>query len=71
MTLEEIQGAYPDQWVIIEFTELDDELKVVEGKVIARSRERRDIEKTLAGLRNKKLAVEFTGDLDTGEAYLL
>ena len=71
MNLEQIQRAYPDRWVIIEFTKLDDELKVVEGKVIAHARDRLDIEKKLARLRNKKLAVEFTGDLDTGEAYLL
>jgi hypothetical protein len=70
MTLGEIQQAYPDQWVIIEFTELDDELKVVEGRVIAHSPERDKIEETLAGLRNEKLAVEYTGG-DTGEAYLL
>ncbi len=71
MNLEQIQRAYPDQWVIIEFTKLDDELKVVEGKVIAHAKDRREIEKTVATLHDKKLAVEFTGDFNTGEAYLL
>jgi len=71
MNLEQIQHAYPDQWVIIEFTKLDDELKVVEGKVIATAKDRLEIEKKLGGLRNKKLAVEYTGSLDTEEGYLL
>jgi len=46
-------------------------LKVVEGKVIATAKDRLEIEKKLGGLRNKKLAVEYTGSLDTGEGYLL
>jgi len=71
MNLEQIQRAYPDQWVIIEFTKLDDELKVVEGNVIATAKDRREIEKKAATLHDKKLALEFTGDTDTGEAYLL
>ena len=70
MTLEQIQDAYPNEWVIIEFTELDDELKVVEGKVIAHSPERLKIEEVLGRLRNEKLAIEYTGG-GTGEAYLL
>ena len=50
MNLEQIQRAYPDQWVIIEFTKLDDELKVVEGNVIATAKDRREIEKKTATL---------------------
>jgi hypothetical protein len=71
MNLEQIQHVYPNQWVIIEFTELDDELKVIEGKVIATAKDRLEIEKKLADFRNKKLAVEYTGSLDTEEGYLL
>lgn len=70
MKLEEIQTSYPNQWVIIEFNELDDELRVIDGQVIAHSPDRLEIEKKLAGMRNEKLAIEFTGG-DTGEAYLL
>jgi hypothetical protein len=71
MTLEEIKQQYPDQWVLIEFTKLDDELCVVDGNVIAHSPSRHEIDQQLATLRNEKIAVEFTGDGDTGEAYLI
>lgn len=71
MTLEEIKQQYPNQWVLIEFTQLDDELRVVDGEVIAHSPSRDEIEKRLATLRNEKIAVEFTGDGDTGETYLI
>jgi len=71
MTLAEIKRQYPNQWVLIEFTKLDDELAVVDGKVLAHSSSRDEIEKELAMLRNERIAVEFTGDGDTGEAYLI
>jgi hypothetical protein len=71
MTLEEIKQQYPNQWVLIEFTQLDDELRVIDGKVIAHSRSRLEIGKQLAALRNEKIFVEFTGEGDTGEAYLI
>ena len=71
MTLEEIKQQYPDQWVLIEFTLLDDELRVIDGNVIAHSPSRLEIQQQLATLRNEKIAVEFTGKGDTGEAYLI
>jgi hypothetical protein len=71
MTLEKIKQQYPNQWVLIEFTKLDDELRVIDGNVIAHSPSRHEIEKKLATLRNEKIAVEFTGEGDTGEVYLI
>ncbi|HHT9121807.1 MAG TPA: hypothetical protein ACFYEF_02955 [Candidatus Wunengus sp. YC63] len=71
MTLEEIKQQYPDQWVLVEFLELDEELKVIEGKVIAHSRNKEDIYKKLLELENEKIAIEFTGDMPAEPAYLL
>ena len=69
MTLEGIKQVYPNQWVLIEFMQLDDELGVVDGYVLAHSPSRDEIEKELTTLRNERIAVEFTGDGDTGEVY--
>ena len=71
MTLKEIKQQYPNQWVLIEFIHLDDELTVVDGTVLAHSPSRDEIERKLATLRNERIAVEFTGDGDTGETYLI
>lgn len=71
MTLEKIKRQYPIQWVLIEFTSLDEELRVVDGRVLAHSRNRLEIEKELASLRNERIAIEFSGDRDTGETYLI
>lgn len=37
MKMEEILECYKDEWVVIEYTQLDDDLNVLEGKVIAHS----------------------------------
>jgi hypothetical protein len=71
MTFEEIKQLYPNEWVLIEFNALDDDLKVTDGQVIAHSTDRREIDQRLMTLRNEKIAIEFTGDQDTEEAYLL
>lgn len=71
MTLAEIKQQYPDQWVLVEFLALDEELKVVEGKVIAHSRNKEEIYKKLLELENEKIAIEFTGDMPEEPAYLL
>jgi hypothetical protein len=71
MTWEEIRQQYPDEWVLIEFTELDAELKVVKGEVIAHSPHKEEIYKQLPDLENERIAIEFTGELPKEPAYLL
>ena len=71
MTLQEIQQQYPDEWVLIEFTELDEGLKVVAGEVVAHSPNKEVIYKELVELENEKIAIEFTGDGPEELAYLL
>lgn len=71
MTLEEIKQQHPDEWVLIDFTELDEELKVVKGEVIAHSPNKEAIYKKLLELPNEKISIEFTGDSLKEPAYLL
>jgi len=71
MTLEEIKQKYPSEWVLIEFTELDEELKVVEGGVVAHSPNKEEIYKKLLELTNEKIAIEFTGEMPEEPAYML
>ena len=71
MTLEEIKHQYPDEWVLIEFTELDEGLEVIEGEVIVHSPNKEEINKKLVELENEKIAIEFTGTMPHEPAYLL
>lgn len=71
MTFEEIIRQYPSEWVLIEFTTLDEELKVVDGEVVAHSPSKEDIYKQLATLDRDKIAIEFTGEILEEPAYWL
>lgn len=71
MTLEEIIRQYPSEWVLIEFTTLDEELKVVDGEVVAHSPSKEDIYKQLAMLDRDNIAIEFTGEMPEEPAYWL
>lgn len=71
MTLAEIKQRYPNEWVLIEFAQLDEDLSVVEGEVVAHSPNKADIYRQLIALENERLAVEFTGEQPEEPAYLL
>ncbi|MBI3248758.1 MAG: hypothetical protein HYZ50_19830 [Deltaproteobacteria bacterium] len=71
MTLAEIKQHYPNEWVLIEFTELDDDLQVVEGQVVAHSPSKAEIYQKLVDLDKDKIALEFTGEQPEEPAYLL
>jgi alpha-mannosidase len=40
LSLEEIIHLYPSEWVLIAYTELDEDLNVIRGEVLAHSPER-------------------------------
>ena len=71
MTLEEIKKHYPDEWLLIEFTKLDEELKVVQGWAIAHAPDKGEMYKKLLELENEKIALEFAGEMPEEPAYLL
>jgi hypothetical protein len=43
MKLAEILKQYKEEWMLIEYTKLDEELKVVEGQVLAHSPRKEDL----------------------------
>ncbi len=71
MTLAEIKQRYPNEWVLIEFTQLDEELSVVDGYVVAHSPNKAEIYQKLIDLENERIAIEFTGEQPEEPAYLL
>ncbi len=71
MNLQEIYQRHPNEWVLIEFTELDDEFNVVAGEVVAHAPSKEAIDKILTTAKHAKLALEFTGKWDEDTGYLL
>jgi len=61
LTIEEIKEKYPNEWVLIEYEEIDAEFNVIKGHVIAHSTIKEEIYKTLMETKGKNIAVEYTG----------
>ena len=63
LTLEEIQEKYPQQWVMIAYTERDEYLNVIRGEVLAYSPDCDEIEDYLPNRKGKAVAIEYTGPI--------
>jgi hypothetical protein len=66
MRLSEIKKKYRDQWVLVEFSKLDKDLRVKDGKVIAHAASKEDIYKALLHTQGKNVAVEYCGKFSEG-----
>lgn len=66
MKLEEIREGWKGKWVLIEYQELDRNLEVVEGEVIAEAPTKEEIYKVLLTTgRGKPTAIRYCGEWPT------
>lgn len=61
LSMQEIEEGYRDEWVLIEYEELDDELNVRKGKVIAHSSCREGIYTRLSETKGRNIAIDYMG----------
>ena len=61
MDIEEIKRKYSGQWVLIEYDELDVNLEVKRGQVLAHSSNKEEIYKALSKTVGKNVSVDFVG----------
>jgi len=71
MSLEEIFSLYPDEWVLIVNPELDEELNVIRGEVLAHATEQDEIYSKLSLRNGKSVAIEYTGSIHDNIAVML
>lgn len=63
MTIEAIKKEYPNEWVLIEYEQIDNEFHVKTGCVIAHSPIKEEIYKLLMKMKDKNIAIEYTGKI--------
>ena len=63
LSMEEIEKKYRNEWVLVEYEELDDNLNVKKGKVIAHSSCKEEIYARLSETKGKDVAIEYAGKL--------
>jgi hypothetical protein len=57
----QMKWAFKDQWVLIEVDKVDEGFNVVEGKVLAHSKDKDEVYKKLLQVRPKEFSIEYTG----------
>lgn len=62
LTWDEIRKQYEGQWVLIAYDELDEQLNVVSGKVVASSPNKEEIYQQLLKTKGMDIAIEYAGD---------
>ncbi|MCX7855010.1 MAG: hypothetical protein N2556_03380 [Anaerolineae bacterium] len=65
LTMEEIRERYAGEWVLIECVELDEDLQVVRGRVLAHSSSDEEIFQKLREWRDQEMpiALEYLGQI--------
>lgn len=68
LTMDEIRAQYAGEYVLIEFVELDEDMQIVRGKVVAHSPNGDEIFQKFLELRDrqKPVALEYLGQAPEG-----
>lgn len=71
MNFADMERSYDGQWVLIAYTKTDDNLQVIEGRVIAHSVDKNDIYRALKAVPEQPLAIEYMGSMPEDLAFIL
>ena len=71
MKWKKIVEQYKDEWVLIDVKEVDNTFKIIEGDVIAHSKDKEEIYKKLLELKPKNFSIEYTGKIPEDLAVVL
>ena len=71
MRWEEIKNAFKDQWVLVKVDKVDASLNIVEGEVLAHSKDKDEVYKKLLQIRPKEFSIEYTGVIPEDLAVVL
>ena len=63
MKIEQILKKYKGEWLLIEYSALDENLNVVSGSVLAHSPNKEEIYAKLLKTKGKDVAIEYAGKL--------
>jgi hypothetical protein len=75
LTLEEMKSRYHGEWLLVDCQEMDDDMNVVRGKVVAHFSEQAALYEAIADYRTNHnkgtLAIEYVGEIPEDWAVLL
>jgi len=71
MKWQEIKKMFKEEWVLIEIRRVDEFFKVMEGEVLAHSKDKNEVYKRLLEIRPKEFSIEYTGEIPKDLAVVL
>ena len=71
LSYDEIQRRFDGEWVLIAYTEMDDDFEVVAGEVIAHSVDRDEVYEALGSRGNRGVAIECFVRMPEDMAFML
>lgn len=71
MSFTEIQLCHQGEWVLIAYTETDENLQVIKGKVLAHSPNKEEIYRAVENAGDRPLAIEYIGQIPEDIAFIL
>jgi len=67
----DIKKNFRNQWVLIEVKNVDESFNVLEGEVLAHSKDKDEIYQKLLKIRPKEFSIEYTGEVSEDLAMLM
>jgi hypothetical protein len=71
LTFEEMQQHYPNEWLLIAYTEIDENLKVIQGEVLAHSPHAEEVYRALPHHKDRAVALEYIGEIPNDLVIML
>jgi hypothetical protein len=71
MTIQEIEGQFDSEWVLVANPQTNEALEVTRGNVICHSKDRDEVYRRAVALRPKRSAILYTGRMPEDAAIVL
>ncbi len=71
MTFEEMKQHYQGEWLLIAYQNLDEQMQVIDGEVLAHSPDHSEIYEVLSSIPEQPLAIEYVGKIPEDVAFIL
>ena len=71
MKWNDIKKNFENQWVLIEVKNVDESFNVLEGEVLAHSKDKDEIYQELLKIRPKEFSIEYTGEVPEDLAVVM
>ena len=72
MTMAEIESQFPDEWILVQDPQTNEQLEVLSGRVVCHSPNREDIDRAMLEWKPpRRFAILFTRTVPDDRVYVL